>query len=261
MLPVTATKTMVVCPPLQKLSHMHLVHMQPLCREHQGTEQHSHLKALKLLGMHVQTVASRLPVAVALDPHLLIIMLPGGAQLTQHHTLTSTTWAVDLMAHLNSTPMKISLGTFVKEAPDCRADLIKHLQSFNKLTSNAAETWTPATKRAAAEPASEQRPTVRPFVPNRPAEPPQGPVPMETRFKTRFKTEACYHADHNKSNKFKTVVKAEVEILGKVFECILDTGASDTVLSHIVDRRLGHWIIWYPAASISLQQQARLRSL
>ena len=45
---------------------------------------------------------------------------------------TSTARAIDLMAHLDSTPMKISLGTFVEEAPDCRVDLIKHLQSFKR---------------------------------------------------------------------------------------------------------------------------------
>lgn len=54
---------------------------------------------------------------------------------------------------------------------------------------------------------------------------------------TAFETEAFCHADQNHT--VNAVVKAEVDILGKVFECIIDTGASDTVLSHAVVRRLG----------------------
>ncbi|KAA6420403.1 MAG: hypothetical protein FRX49_09565 [Trebouxia sp. A1-2] len=134
--------------------------------------------------------------------------------------------AVDMMAHLENTPMKISLGTFVKEAPECRADLIKHLQAFNRSSTSIADSRSPATKRA-AEPTDDPHPTVRPFAPHRAPPVDTGPTPMET----ALESEACYHADQ--STHVNAVVKAEVDILGKLFEGIVDTGASDTVLSSV----------------------------
>ena len=56
---------------------------------------------------------------------------------------------------------------------------------------------------------------------------------------TNFETEAFYHADVRRTHTLNAVVRGEVDILGKVFECIVDTGASDTVLSHSVVRKLG----------------------
>ena len=135
------------------------------------------------------------------------------------------------MAHLDNTPVKITLGLFVQEAPECRADLIKHLQLCNKATSNPADTRTPATKRA-AEPSHEPPANPRPFAPARPVVVDQGPVPMET----TLETEAFYH---NQSATTNAVVRAEVNVLGKAFEGIIDTGASNTLLSHSVVRRLG----------------------
>ncbi|KAA6420531.1 MAG: hypothetical protein FRX49_09692 [Trebouxia sp. A1-2] len=125
--------------------------------------------------------------------------------------------AVDMMAHLENTPMKISLGTFVKEAPECRADLIKHLQAFNRSSTSIADSRSPATKRA-AEPTDDPHPTVRPFAPHRAPPVDTGPTPMET----ALESEACYHADQ--STHVNAVVKAEVDILGKLFEGIVDTG-------------------------------------
>ena len=52
-------------------------------------------------------------------------------------------------------------------------------------------------------------------------------------------TEAFYHNDAAQINNVNAVVRTDVDILGKVFDCIVDTGASDTVLSHSVVRRLG----------------------
>ncbi|KAL0025842.1 hypothetical protein WJX79_005319 [Trebouxia sp. C0005] len=107
--------------------------------------------------------------------------------------------------------MKISLGTFVKEAPECRADLIKHLQAFNRSSTSIADSRSPATKRA-AEPTDDPHPTVRPFAPHRAPPVDTGPTPMET----ALESEACYHADQ--STHVNAVVKAEVDILGKLFE-------------------------------------------
>jgi len=45
---------------------------------------------------------------------------------------TPTAGSIDIMAHLDNTPMKVTLGSFVKEAPGCCANLIKQLQSFSK---------------------------------------------------------------------------------------------------------------------------------
>ncbi|KAL0025841.1 hypothetical protein WJX79_005319 [Trebouxia sp. C0005] len=98
--------------------------------------------------------------------------------------------------------MKISLGTFVKEAPECRADLIKHLQAFNRSSTSIADSRSPATKRA-AEPTDDPHPTVRPFAPHRAPPVDTGPTPMET----ALESEACYHADQSTHVNAVSVVK------------------------------------------------------
>ncbi|DBA66348.1 TPA: hypothetical protein ACH3X2_002337 [Trebouxia sp. C0005] len=111
-------------------------------------------------------------------------------------------------------------------------DLTKHLQSFGRAPATRSGTRNPATKRP-AEPLSEQPPNARPFVLPRPAPTDNGPTPMES----TFETEALYNAeqcDHTNA-----VVEAEVKILGKAFERITDTCASDTVLSHSLVCHLG----------------------
>ncbi|KAL3149556.1 hypothetical protein ABBQ32_002335 [Trebouxia sp. C0010 RCD-2024] len=109
-------------------------------------------------------------------------------------------------------------------------DLIKHLQACNR-AATPADTRTPAAKRAAELPSEPPR-NPRPFAPPRPQAVEHGPVPMET----TLETEAFYHDQGATTN---AVVRAEVNVLGRVFEGIIDTGASDTVLSHSVVRRLG----------------------
>lgn len=145
--------------------------------------------------------------------------------------------SVDLMAHLNNTPMKISLGSFVKEAPNCCADLIKQLQSYSSTNStNARAPPAPRAPPAAPARAPVTTPVSNPFNRPFPTAPPvdNGPTPMET----QFETEERYHADAQINN-VNAVVRTTVDILGQRPECIVDTGASDTVLSHSVVCRLG----------------------
>ena len=49
---------------------------------------------------------------------------------------------------------------------------------------------------------------------------------------TTLETEEYYHAQAKQNQSVNAVVRADVDILGKTFGCIVDTGASDTVLSH-----------------------------
>ena len=56
---------------------------------------------------------------------------------------------------------------------------------------------------------------------------------------TAFETEEYYHAETHQINSVNAVVRADVDVLGRTFECIVDTGASDMVQSHSVVRRLG----------------------
>ena len=55
---------------------------------------------------------------------------------------------------------------------------------------------------------------------------------------TAFETEAVYHADCGFPN-VSSVLKGTVGVFRRAFDAIIDTGASDTVLSHSVVRRLG----------------------
>ena len=54
-----------------------------------------------------------------------------------------------------------------------------------------------------------------------------------------FDTDMAYHTDRHQLRTINTVVKARVTVCGSPFEAIIDTGASDTVLSHTVVRKLG----------------------
>ena len=56
---------------------------------------------------------------------------------------------------------------------------------------------------------------------------------------TVFDTEHTYHAHSSSPRVINTVVKVKVTVLGIPFEAIIDTGASDTVVSHSVVRKLG----------------------
>ena len=81
----------------------------------------------------------------------------------------------------------------------------------------------------------------------------QGPIPMET----HLDTEVAYHANSQAnperqmycSSFITTVVEAPVMLCGHTFEGILDTGASDTAVSHAVVRRLGLMNIVAPTAA------------
>jgi len=61
-----------------------------------------------------------------------------------------------------------------------------------------------------------------------------GPVPMES----TSETEAFYHNDAAQINNVNAVVRADIDILGRVFDCFVDTGAPDTVLSNSLVCRL-----------------------
>ncbi|DBA68848.1 TPA: hypothetical protein ACH3X2_013331 [Trebouxia sp. C0005] len=137
------------------------------------------------------------------------------------------------MSQLDNTPMKITYGAFLKEAPDACADLIQHLGNFGQANDRTAATRGTPVPRAVHQPAPPAPAMPRPFVPPG-AVADTGPTPMET----NFETEACYHSE-NKPAYVSAVVRAEVDILGKTFDCIVDTGASNTVLGHSVVRKLG----------------------
>ena len=140
--------------------------------------------------------------------------------------------AVDVIAQLDNQPMKVTYGAFLKEAPDARAELMRYLENCSKPVGRASNPRTPPVPRVRSPETPPENP--RPFaLPRATAD--NGPTPMET----NFETEAFYHTDAQPAHTVNAVVKADAEILGKVFESIVDTGASDTVLSHSVVRRLG----------------------
>ena len=71
-----------------------------------------------------------------------------------------------------------------------------------------------------------------------------GPTPMET----LLDTEVAYHSEavrqghplyRSSASKGTSVVRAAVQIMGEVFDAIVDTGASNTAVSHSVVRQLG----------------------
>lgn len=129
--------------------------------------------------------------------------------------------------------MKITYGVCLKDTPGCRNDLIKiissmKLQEYNKLEVRAL----PAPGNAATQ-----------QVPQRAAKLHSVPAPIAdtgpTPIATAIETEESYHAESRQLNNVDAVCRSEVDILGKAFECIDDTGASYTVLSHSVISGLG----------------------
>ena len=124
---------------------------------------------------------------------------------------------LDIVGQLGATPVKLSFGALLQEAPRCRQDLRYFLDRVEGIAPSNAPT--PAPPRSAAPRQSQQG---------------QGPTPMET----HFETEVAYHADYSLP-KTNSVLKGTVGIFGRAFDCIIDTGASHSVLSHSVVRRLG----------------------
>ncbi len=55
---------------------------------------------------------------------------------------------------------------------------------------------------------------------------------------TTFESEVAYHSESQAPYHMNSVLKGTVGICGRAFDCIIDTGASDTVLSHTVVRKL-----------------------
>ena len=70
--------------------------------------------------------------------------------------------AIDVIAHLEHTPMKITYGTFFKEAPDCCEDLIKELQKYLEASSRITESRVPLAPEV-PNPANEPLHTPCPF--------------------------------------------------------------------------------------------------
>ena len=128
--------------------------------------------------------------------------------------------SIDLAAHPKNTHMKITYGACLKDTPGCRNDLIKiissmKLQEYNKLEVRAL----PAPGNAATQ-----------QVPQRAAKLHSVPAPIAdtgpTPIATAIETEESYHAESRQLNNVDAVCRSEVDILGKAFECIDDTGAS-----------------------------------
>lgn len=133
---------------------------------------------------------------------------------------------LDIVGQLGATPVKLTFGTLLQEAPRCRHDLRQFLDSVegvgpNRMPQQAVPNRVP------------QQGAPRQNLPQA-APQEQGPTPMET----NFETEVVYHAECGFPNA-NSVLKGTVGVYGRAFDCIIDTGASDTVLSHSVVRRLG----------------------
>ena len=122
---------------------------------------------------------------------------------------------LDIVAQLGAMPAKLTLGTLLQEAPRCRLDLQRFLESIGG--NEGPSSSRPRQARAAPE------------VPD-----PDGPMPMET----TFESEVAYHSESQAPYHMNSVLKGTVGICGRTFDCIIDTGASDTVLSHTVVRKL-----------------------
>ena len=192
----------------------------------------------------------------------------------------SRTGAFDIAKELKSMKFSITCAELIKQSPGLRQDLLKlvndmdeedrdeHMARGNRRPAPAAAR-APAALRIPSRPAAPV-----PFTfPNNSAPPPpppdpvsftfpnqagppsaaQGPVPMES----HLDTEVAYHANSkanpdrrmNRNSFINTVVKAPVMLCGHTFEGILDTGASDTAVSHAVVRRLGLMSVVTPTAA------------
>ena len=122
---------------------------------------------------------------------------------------------LDIVAQLGAMPAKLTVGTLLQEAPRCRMDLQRFLDSM-------AERQGPSSSRPRQARAAPR------------AQDPDGPMPMET----TFESEVAYHSESQAPYHMNSVLKGTVGICGRAFDCIIDTGASDTVLSHTVVRKL-----------------------
>ena len=131
-----------------------------------------------------------------------------------------TAAGVDIVGQMRSTPIKMDVVSLLRIAPGLR-DILKEFL-----------------EQCEAGPSPAQL-TSRPAGPQPPARPPQqsdnGLAPMES----VFDTGAAYQADRHAPRTENTVVKARVAVCGTPFEAIIDTGASNTVRSHSVVRKLG----------------------
>ena len=116
--------------------------------------------------------------------------------------------AVDIMSQLDNTLVKITYGGFLREAPDCCADLTEQLGGINKGTVRAPARTAAAPRATPATPPAVPRP-----FPTTRAAVDIGPVPMET----TFESEAFYHAEPQVISNINAVVRAEVDILGTSF--------------------------------------------
>ena len=130
----------------------------------------------------------------------------------------------DIIRELSTTPVKLDWSSLLKVSPDLRQDMKSFLDECD------------------GQPGPSGPPpqiTSRPANPTAPARPPpaqqQGPTPMESVLDTGH----AYHTSSSAPRIINTVVKAKVTVLGIPFEAIIDTGASDTVVSHSVVRKLG----------------------
>ena len=128
---------------------------------------------------------------------------------------TRRTSDLDNVAQLGAMPAKLTLGTLLQEAPRCRLDLQRFLESIGGVEGPSSSR--PRQARAAPQ-----------------AQDPTGPMPMET----TFESEVAYHSESQAPYHMNSVLKGTVGICGRAFDCIIDAGASDTVLSHTVVRKL-----------------------
>ena len=133
----------------------------------------------------------------------------------------------DVISQIEDMPCKTTVGQMFRIAPGPRHEFIQRLQGINNQgRPDRAQQAAPAEPRAS-----------RPILAPRAIPDPNGPRPMEA----AFESEAMYHAETLKhaSRNINLVVKGIVTIFDEPFEAIIDTGASDTVVSHSVVRRMG----------------------
>ena len=131
---------------------------------------------------------------------------------------------LDIVGQLQSTPAKVDLMNLLRVAFMLRDDLKVFLEQCERGPDLSRPP--PQVPNRPSDPSGSARP---PQAPN------MGPAPMEQ----VFDTDMLYHTDRHQPRTINTVVKARVTVCGSPFEAIIDTGASDTVLSHTVVRKLG----------------------
>ena len=153
----------------------------------------------------------------------------------------------DIARHLANTPVKVDYLSLLRNAPAAQKSFIQELQQFDRDEANQGPRGMPQpnTAPAARAPAPftpQQVQRARPAGPTHAAGPSnaaapsnanQGVIPMEH----MLETEEAYFADVPRS--VNTAVKCCVTICGEPFEGILDTGATDSAISHTLIRRVG----------------------